>query len=231
METKSNTPVVSTLFGAVVGIFLCFGLFFGCLIFAPSSPEPTIIPTVVPTQTRLSNEDSQHTPDERQGMSLHDAMTVVVAGMTQTAEAPVQPVFTTLQPQPSIGWIGKRIELGGMALTVLDASRWASVDTWTPDEGYTFLVIEVIIENTGKRDELPYNPLYFSIKDNEGFEYNTSFFSANPSLKSGTILKGDKVRGLVTFEIRSNSSGLVVTYEPMVIFGGYEPIRIELNNK
>jgi hypothetical protein len=46
----------------------------------------------------LSNEDSQHTPDERQGMSLHDAMTVVVAGMTQTAEAPVQPVLTTLQP-------------------------------------------------------------------------------------------------------------------------------------
>jgi hypothetical protein len=90
------------------------------------------------------------------------------------------------------------------------------------------LVIDVSIENSGRTDETPYNPLYFSIKDADGYEYNTAFLAPDPSLKSGALPKGERVRGFVAFEIRSASVGLILTYEPLVILGGYEPIRIDL---
>jgi hypothetical protein len=124
--------------------------------------------------------------------------------------------------------IGERRESGGIALTVLGVSKMESIDYFTPESGNVFLVLEVVIENISRDEETPYNPLYFSVKDSDGFQANTSFASPNPSLQSGDLPKGDKARGFVAFEVRSTASGFVATYEPLVLFGGYEPIRINL---
>lgn len=86
----------------------------------------------------------------------------------------------------------------------------------------------MVIENVSREEETPYNPLYFSLKDNEGFEYNTAIAAPDPSLLSGSLPKGEKVRGFVAFEVRSTARGFIVTYEPLVLFGGYKPIRISL---
>jgi hypothetical protein len=67
------------------------------------------------------------------------------------------------------------------------------------------------------------------VKDSDGYEYNTTLFTREPSLKSGDLPKGDKVKGFVAFEVRSTSKGMVLSYEPLVLFGGYEPIRIALD--
>lgn len=88
-------------------------------------------------------------------------------------------------------------------------------------------MLEVVIENAS-RDEAPYNPLYFTVKDSDGFEYNTAAVAPDPSLKSVSLARGDRVRGFVAFEVRDTARGFVVTYEPLVILGGYEPIQIEL---
>jgi len=77
-------------------------------------------------------------------------------------------------------------------------------------------------------EEAPHNPMYFSVKDAEGFEYNTSLASKDPSLKSGNLAKGDKARGFVCFEVSKEAKGFVVEYEPIVILGGYKPIRVDL---
>jgi len=47
-------------------------------------------------------------------------------------------------------------------------------------------------------------------------------------LKAGTLRKGDKARGNVAFEVGTNAKGFTVRYEPLVLFGGYQPIRIGL---
>ncbi len=163
--------------------------------------------------------------------------TAIVMASTNTPEFTKIPESTntpapsdTPLPPPTmnVGMIGERRESGGIALTVLGVSKMQSIDYFTPESGNVFLVMEVVIENVSRDDETPYNPLYFSVKDSDGFEANTSFASPNPSLQSGDLPKGDKVRGYVAFEVRSSASGFVATYEPLVIFGGYEPIRINL---
>ncbi len=94
--------------------------------------------------------------------------------------------------------------------------------------GYTYLDIEVEIANTGRSDPSPYNPLYFKVRDSQGYEYGASFASVDPSLTSGELAQGEKVRGHVTFEIPKEAMGLLVMYEPQVLFGGYRIIRIDL---
>jgi hypothetical protein len=126
------------------------------------------------------------------------------------------------------GRVGERVESGGIALTVLGVSKTRQIGEFVePNSGSVYLVIEVVIENAS-RDETPYNPLYFKAKDSDGFEYNTAAFAPDPGLKSGSLARGDRARGFVAFEVRDTARGLVVTYEPLVLLGGYEPIRIEL---
>jgi hypothetical protein len=132
-------------------------------------------------------------------------------------------------PTPSVGMIGEAREGGGFVLTVLNVTNMESIEFMTADSGYIYLVLDVLIENVSRNDGIPYNPLYFSVKDADGYEYNTAFIAPDPSLKSGHLPKGEMVRGFIAFEIRASSKGLVVTYEPLVILGGYEPIRISLD--
>ena len=121
-------------------------------------------------------------------------------------------------------------EGGGVALTVNKVFTVNTIDDiWTPSPGHTFLVVDVTIQNL-TRDECPYNPLYFTVRDSQGYEYDVSLVAPSPSLNAGTLYKGEKVRGNIAFEVPVKARGLVITYEPVVILGGYEPLRIPLSN-
>jgi hypothetical protein len=71
--------------------------------------------------------------------------------------------------------------------------------------------------------------LYFKVKDADGYEYNATLNSGDNALKSGDLAQGDKVRGIVAFEVPTGAAGLILSYEPLVIAGGYDPIRIALD--
>jgi hypothetical protein len=124
--------------------------------------------------------------------------------------------------------IGDRVEAGGIALTINSARTLASFDYSTAAEGKTYLVVDALLENVS-RDAAPYNPLYFSVKDADSFEYTATMLAPDPSLKSGELARGEKARGNVAFEIPTSAAGLVLTYEPLVILGGYEPLRVAVD--
>jgi hypothetical protein len=151
---------------------------------------------------------------------------------TNTPQSTRTPRATRTQrpiPTENIGAIGEPREAGGITLTVLNVTQMDRISSWSSDSGYTFLVIDVEIANTSRTDETPYNPLYFSVKDVDNFEYSTTFVAPDPRLRSGTLPLGEKARGNIAFEVRSASKGFVVTYKPLVLLGGYEPIRISLD--
>jgi hypothetical protein len=152
-----------------------------------------------------------------------------VAKATEAPKATPTPAPTaTPMPAPKLGQVGQPMEAGGVAVTVNKVSRADAIgELWKPAEGSVYLVVDVTIA-TVSRDEAPYNPMYLKVKDADGFEYATAISAPDPTLKSGTCVKGEKVRGNVAFEVKSGASGFVLTYEPLVILGGYEPIRVAL---
>ena len=124
--------------------------------------------------------------------------------------------------------VGDRVEQGGIALTVVKVERKAELDQFQKAKaGNVFLVAEVLLENTGT-EKAPYNPFYFTVKDADGFEVNAALTAGEGALKSGDLVKGDKARGVVAFEVKQAAKGLVLSYKPLV-FGADEAIRVALN--
>lgn len=146
-----------------------------------------------------------------------------------TEEPTSAPEPTAAPSAPSLASVGDRVEANGMALTVVKVDQVKKVGSFQKaDAGNVFVLAEVIIENVSA-DESPYNPLYFKVKDGEGFEYNAGISTADRSLKSGKLSKGDKARGTVLFEVKEGATGLVLEYKPIVLFSGDEAIKIKLN--
>lgn len=148
---------------------------------------------------------------------------------TITGSGTDAPSGATSESQP-IGEIGDRVETGGVALTVNGVTTSKRIDDiWTPDSGNIFVIVDVTIENVD-REEAPYNPLYFIVKDSDGFEYNTAIAAPDPSLKSGDLAAGDRARGNVAFEVKEGATGLVMSYEPLVILGGFGELLFNLGD-
>jgi len=134
---------------------------------------------------------------------------------------------TAAQAAPAVAKIGDRTELNGTALTVMKVSRAAELSRFQKaKDGNEFVIAEVVIENVDK-DKAPYNPLYFKVKDSDGFEYNADFTAGDQSLKSGELAKGEKARGNIAFEVKKDAKGLVLEYRPLVI-GGDDAIKVAL---
>lgn len=127
-----------------------------------------------------------------------------------------------------LGRVGQRAEASGVAVTVHGVRRAQSVGSFSrADSGKVYVVADVTVQNT-TRDKVPYNPLYFKVKDADGFEYNPNIFMDGQGLKSGELAKGEQARGSVAFEVPTGARGLIMSHQPLVIFGGYQTIRIRL---
>jgi hypothetical protein len=153
------------------------------------------------------------------------------AAVPATSAPAAPPATATSRPEPkpaTLPKVGERVESGGIAITVLNTKRTDSAGQFMKAKpGRTFLIAEVTIESV-TRDNAPYNPLYFKVKDSEGQEYDAGLIGPDNGLKSGELPRGDRVRGAVSFDVPSEAKGLVMSYQPIVIFGGYQTIRIQL---
>lgn len=146
-----------------------------------------------------------------------------------TVPAPDAPLAVPTQVSAvPVGKVGDRLESAGIALVINSVERVTSLGEFQDaDPGREYLILDVSLENTD-RDEADYSPVYFKVKDTEGYEYNATYNSADTSLKSGTLLRGEQVRGKVAIDIPRGLGGLVASFEPSVLFGGYQVIRVNL---
>lgn len=143
-------------------------------------------------------------------------------------DAPAAAPTEAAEAAPAVAKVGDRVELNGMALTVVKVDRAAELGQFQKaKDGNEFVIAEIMIENVDK-DKAPYNPLYFKAKDSEGFEVNAEIIAGEQSLKSGDLAKGEKVRGNVAFEVKKGTKGLVLQYKPLV-FGQSDEIKVNLD--
>lgn len=147
-----------------------------------------------------------------------------VGGTGQATNAPA-----ATEAPAAVAKVGDRVELNGTALTIVKIDRKAAIsDFQKAKDGNEFVIAEVVIENSASDSKIPYNPLYFKVKDADGFEYDAGFSAGDQSLKSGDLAKGEKARGNIAFEVKKATKGLVLEYKPL-IFGESEAIRVALD--
>lgn len=151
--------------------------------------------------------------------------TTAPAAPTTAAAATDAPAPTPAPTGPAK--VGERVEQNGTALTVVSVEKKAELSQFQKaKDGNIFIVAEVLIENAGS-DKIPYNPLYFKVKDADGFEYSATIYTGDNGLKSGDLAAGDKARGVIAVEVKEGAKGLILSYQP-ITFGAEDPIRVAL---
>jgi hypothetical protein len=186
---------------------------------APASPAVAPIMTVqvataVPTMTSPPMILTVATP-----IAIAVPSTATVSPSTPT---PVPVVLTTTPPPATVAPVlaktlaeaaGQVIEVPGERLTINSATtakKLSIVDV--ADATHTYLVFDVTILNTGT-EKLSYNPVGFTGKDLDGYEYDSDFTAVDKALQSGELAAGDKARGKVVFLLPTALKQLTVTYD------------------
>jgi hypothetical protein len=121
--------------------------------------------------------------------------------------------------------VGDRVKLGDEEYISLEkAESGYTSDFAKPKAGnvnVSFLVAFEGINPSGAS----YNPFYFKVKDDSGFEYNFNAFGKEPQLASSNDLQPGKIsRGWITFEVPKAAKTLTLSYSPG--FTG-EPVEFE----
>jgi len=141
------------------------------------------------------------------------------------------PSATPKPPPPtatSLPKIGDTAKGNGVVLGVVAVEKSQGSNPYLkPKTGFVYLLVGVVIGNA-RPEPVPYNPLYFKVKDSTGFEYNTTLPTEQPSLKSGNLASKDTVSGIVQFEVPASAEGFILTYKPLVLFADYEEIKVIL---
>jgi hypothetical protein len=128
-------------------------------------------------------------------------------------------------PAEDIPGADTRQEESGVGLTIERVETSPRMPARKAAKGMRFVMLSVRIENMD-RTRMPYNPLYFRVKDQYGFEYLPVVGSPSTSLQAGSLARGQSVRNVVIFEVPETAGELVVTYQPTVLVEEYLPIRV-----
>ncbi|MBN1618471.1 DUF4352 domain-containing protein [Candidatus Dojkabacteria bacterium] len=127
--------------------------------------------------------------------------------------------------------LGDRIEFGDYIVEINTfEDPYVETDEYLqPDAGNKCVAFEVEIENSTSGDSLSYSDYDFTLYDSDGYSYDSSWLcTKEPSLGTGEINAGKKVKGWVTFEVLEESEGFSVQYNPD--WFSEENVEIELSD-
>lgn len=97
--------------------------------------------------------------------------------------------------------------------------------TETAQPGKTYIMVDSAFRNAGL------NKVYvlssdFSIQDSTGFKYDNTYTSVDNSLSSTSLMTGQQVRGIVSFEVPQNATGLQLIFDPNYLSTGMSTATI-----
>jgi hypothetical protein len=72
------------------------------------------------------------------------------------------------------------------------------------------------------------NPFYATLIDAGGDEHSATLAGCTPPLRAMRVVKGEKTRGFISFEIPTTVKTMTLVYAPTVIGAGREELRFDL---
>jgi len=121
---------------------------------------------------------------------------------------------------PGPGGIGRRVEVGSFALTVMGVSK-------QEDSGSVYLVVDVVLENVSQ-EQATYELVCFSLVDSGDLFYDAADDAPAPSLLEGELARGSEVRGHVAFYLEPETHGLTFFFTPLLFSDDSQSIQVSL---
>lgn len=180
-------------------------------------PESTVAPaTPQSTPQAMSTPEGMASPEVTQTQGSMEGQTPAAApttGDTSGLGGTGGGVVT--------GSMGQELKLGDVKITVNDVSRTSSGNLPPPD-GKEYVVITVALENTGTADNAVSGLLSFVLLDSAGKEQTYALGvkygqQMLDTVLNGNLKPGQKVTGLLGYEVAQGASGLTLKFTPSFI--------------
>jgi hypothetical protein len=93
-----------------------------------------------------------------------------------------------------------------------EVSKGAQYLSWQPEEGKVFLLVDVLLKNTGKGDQsVSVSPIDFAVMGSANVVYGYTITGASTiDPPRGTMLPGGELRGTLLFSVQKGETGLVL---------------------
>lgn len=117
----------------------------------------------------------------------------------------------------SVGKVGDTVSLQNYSVS-LHAKADPATGAFPAPSGKRYVAFDVTI--TALADQVAYNPLYGKLKLADNTEVNGTIGGPDPSLKSGTLPKGDSARGWIAFVVDANAQPVIFSYAIIAVGSG-----------
>lgn len=124
----------------------------------------------------------------------------------------------------SVGKVGDTVSLKSYSVA-LHGKQDPATSTIPAPSGQRLVAYD--LEITALADNVAYNPLYGKLKLADNTEVSTSLFGPEPSLKSGTLAKGESARGWLTFAVPAGAQPATLSYQ-ILTFGNEGRIQFDV---
>ena len=104
--------------------------------------------------------------------------------------------------------IGTPIDLGGVSYTVNSVRNSDGNEFLGADEGKTYFLIDISIENKSTESAAISSAMMFSLIDGNGYKINQSIAADTNGTIDGELAVGGKIRGEIAYEVPINSEHL-----------------------
>lgn len=121
--------------------------------------------------------------------------------------------------------INRRAKIGDLVIYV-NSVRINAIDVVDPMPGYIYYIVDITIGNKGKSTVEICPLVMFRLYDSQNFKYNITFAPKTKENLSGSLMPKSKIRGEIAFEIPSDSVGLYLIFEPVLIVDGKATIYL-----
>ncbi len=157
------------------------------------------------TQTGAEAVSTTTAPEQNPGATKSTG-SKVSATDTPTAETSGPAVLT--------GKIKQRLVGNGVALTVTKAELSKGTADVEPDQGNTFLLVHVIVENTSKTNKADFIPDDFQVKDSNGKLISSDTLGfPDDEMEGGRYSPGGKCEGTIGFQVSQKQKAFHLVYE------------------
>jgi hypothetical protein len=118
---------------------------------------------------------------------------------------------------------GQAAQVGDLSIVVekvrfddgTEVSKGQQYISWKPDEGKVFLLIELLLKNTGTGDKtVSVSPIDFAVMGSANVVYGYTITGSSAiNEPRGVMLPGGELRGTILYSVQKGETGLALQYQ------------------
>lgn len=198
----------------------------------PAALGPNLLSGDLRPGERVRGHLAFEAPAEAEGFRLRYSALGAENGPSQVwidlEELSTALLSTPRQKIAAEGEPGRRQEAAGLSLTIANVQLNERIERSRPAKGFVFLTVLAEIQNLS-HSAVPHNPAYFKVQDEQGYEYRAVVLPSEALLPAGSLGEGERISGLVVFQIPADSGRLVLKFLPQTIKDTFAEMRVALN--